>query len=115
MGSAEPGGATETRAPVNSDALTTCSELEPTEAAGGDWRELALCLQFNGDLWFPEKGESPAAAKLLCGRCEVRAECLEFALDTNEDYGIWGGFRAGRARLRAFPRQAGRQPDDRRA
>ncbi len=44
MGSAEPGGATETRAPVNSDALTTCSELEPTEAAGGDWRELALCL-----------------------------------------------------------------------
>jgi len=28
---------------------------------------------------------------LLCGRCEVRAECLELALDTNEDYGIWGG------------------------
>jgi WhiB family redox-sensing transcriptional regulator len=91
MGSAEPGGATGARAPVISDALMTSRELAFTEAARGDWRELALCLQFNGDVWFPEKGESPAAAKLLCGRCEVRAECLEFALDTNEDYGIWGG------------------------
>jgi WhiB family redox-sensing transcriptional regulator len=88
---AKPGGATENRAPVIPDARTPGRELVGAEAASGDWRELALCLQFNGDLWFPEKGESPAAAKLLCGRCDARAECLEFALDTNEDYGIWGG------------------------
>ena len=90
VGSAEPGGATQTWAPVISDALMTGTDLA-AESAGGDWRELALCLQFNGDMWFPEKRESPAAAKLLCGRCDVRAECLEFALGTNEDYGIWGG------------------------
>ena len=62
-----------------------------------DWRDGALCLQFDGDMWFPEKGASPAAAKLLCGRCEVRGECLEFALDTHEEFGIWGGLSTARA------------------
>jgi WhiB family redox-sensing transcriptional regulator len=91
VGSAEAGGASEARSAVIADGLTTSRDLASADSAGGDWRRLALCLQFNGDMWFPERGESPAAAKLLCGRCDVRAECLEFALDTNEDYGIWGG------------------------
>lgn len=30
-------------------------------------------------------------AKQLCSECEVRPECLEFALKTNEKFGIWGG------------------------
>ena len=50
------------------------------------------------DMWFPEKGASPAAAKLLCGRCEVRGECLEFALDTHEEFGIWGGLSTAERR-----------------
>jgi WhiB family redox-sensing transcriptional regulator len=62
------------------------------------WMDSALCLQFDGDMWFPEKGASSAAAKLLCGRCEVRAECLEFALDTNEEFGIWGGLSTAERR-----------------
>jgi len=63
-----------------------------------DWRELALCTQVDPELWFPVKGESPAAAKLLCGRCEVRAECLEFALDSNEQFGVWGGLSSDERR-----------------
>jgi WhiB family redox-sensing transcriptional regulator len=59
-----------------------------------DWRDAALCQQFDADMWFPEKGVSPAPAKLLCGRCEVRAECLELALDANEQFGVWGGLSA---------------------
>jgi len=62
------------------------------------WLDSALCLQFDGDMWFPEKGASPAPAKLLCGRCDVRAECLEYALETNEEFGIWGGLSTAERR-----------------
>jgi WhiB family redox-sensing transcriptional regulator len=111
VGSAEPGGATETQRPDIAVALMGGNDLA---AADGAWRELALCAQVDPELWFPEKGESPAAAKLLCGRCEVRAECLELALETNEQFGIWGGLsskeRRGlrrRRRLRLALQRAG--------
>jgi WhiB family redox-sensing transcriptional regulator len=32
-----------------------------------------------------------AAAKAVCAGCDVRADCLEFAISTNQEYGIWGG------------------------
>lgn len=57
----------------------------------GDWRELALCREIDGDLWFPELGESVREAKAVCGRCPVRAECLDYALAHNEVFGVWGG------------------------
>lgn len=56
-----------------------------------DWRDTALCAQVGGELWFPEKGGSTRDAKRICNRCEVRAECLEYALDNDERFGIWGG------------------------
>jgi WhiB family redox-sensing transcriptional regulator len=56
-----------------------------------DWRGLALCAEVDPELWFPRKGEPSAPAKLLCGRCDVRAECLEYALEMNEQFGVWGG------------------------
>ncbi len=61
--------------------------------AGGTpaWQELALCAQTDPDSFFPEKGGSTREAKRTCTRCEVRAECLEFALLNNERFGIWGG------------------------
>ena len=65
------------------------------------WREKALCAQVDGDLFFPEKGESARPAKSICRRCPVIAECLAFALATNEREGIWGGLSAReRAELR---------------
>lgn len=56
-----------------------------------EWRESALCRQVDPELWFPEKGDAGNEAKRVCGRCPVEAECLEFAIQTVQRAGIWGG------------------------
>lgn len=65
------------------------------------WRENAACRETDTRAFFIGPGQSPNAALAVCGRCEVRNECLEFALDNEENYGIWGGLNADqRKRLR---------------
>lgn len=62
----------------------------------GDWRDEAACKDLDTNIFFPP-GEGQASqerielAKRICGACVVRAECLEFALVTNQEVGIWGG------------------------
>ena len=55
------------------------------------WQERALCSQTDPEAFFPEKGGSTRDAKKVCSGCEVRAECLEYALRNDERFGIWGG------------------------
>ena len=55
------------------------------------WQERALCAQTDPEAFFPEKGGSTREAKKVCVSCEVRAECLEYALENDERFGIWGG------------------------
>ena len=55
------------------------------------WQERALCAQTDPEAFFPEKGGSTREAKRVCASCEVRAECLEYALASDERFGIWGG------------------------
>jgi WhiB family redox-sensing transcriptional regulator len=55
------------------------------------WQERALCAQTDPEAFFPEKGGSTREAKRVCLSCEVRAECLEYALAHDERFGIWGG------------------------
>lgn len=55
------------------------------------WQERALCSQTDPEAFFPEKGGSTRDAKKICSGCEVRAECLEYALEHDERFGIWGG------------------------
>jgi WhiB family transcriptional regulator, redox-sensing transcriptional regulator len=55
------------------------------------WAAQALCAQIDPEAWFPDKGGSTRAAKALCRNCEVREECLAWALAHHERYGIWGG------------------------
>ena len=55
------------------------------------WRADALCAEVGLDLFYPEVGESTAAAKAVCARCTVRPECAQYALDHGERFGIWGG------------------------
>ena len=69
---------------------------EVAEAAGDDnpelsWQERALCAQTDPEAFFPEKGGSTREAKKVCVSCDVRAECLEYALENDERFGIWGG------------------------
>ena len=56
------------------------------------WHRDALCAQpaHKGVNFFPERGESAAPAKAICGRCVVRSECLSYALEVGPT-GIWAG------------------------
>jgi WhiB family transcriptional regulator, redox-sensing transcriptional regulator len=56
-----------------------------------EWQERALCAQTDPEAFFPEKGGSTREAKKVCISCEVRVECLEYALANDERFGIWGG------------------------
>jgi WhiB family transcriptional regulator, redox-sensing transcriptional regulator len=71
-------------------------ELQLIALEGGDegelsWQERSLCAQTDPEAFFPEKGGSTREAKKVCVGCEVRAECLEYALANDERFGIWGG------------------------
>ncbi|CAN5332203.1 N/A [soil metagenome] len=55
------------------------------------WASQAKCLDAEPDTFFPEKGGSTREAKRICALCEVRNECLEYALANEERFGIWGG------------------------
>jgi WhiB family transcriptional regulator, redox-sensing transcriptional regulator len=65
-------------------------------AADYSWREHALCRDTDPELFFPVGTTGSALvqiaqAKRVCGECAARVECLDFALTTNQDSGIWGG------------------------
>ena len=70
-------------ASMSVEELITAVELE--------WQERALCAQTDPEAVFPEKGGSTREAKRICQSCEVRDECLEYALEHDERFGIWGG------------------------
>ena len=59
--------------------------------ADDQWQEKALCAQTDPEAFFPEKGGSTREAKRICQGCEVKDECLEYALANDERFGIWGG------------------------
>jgi WhiB family redox-sensing transcriptional regulator len=66
--------------------------MTPTDLAELKWQDKALCAQVDPEIFFPEKGGSTREPKRVCQACEVRAECLEYALEHQEHFGIWGGF-----------------------
>lgn len=61
-----------------------------------DWRTMAACRDTDPDLFFPVGStglalEQIAEAKDVCNACAAQAPCLEFALATNQESGVWGG------------------------
>ena len=61
-----------------------------------DWRQKASCRAVDPDLFFPIGTTGVALdqieqAKAVCRSCEAQAPCLEFALSTNQESGVWGG------------------------
>ena len=96
------------------DSFAAASEPLPvlpwdagSPAEDGGWRLDALCAETDPESFFPEKGGSTREAKRVCTGCEVRAECLEFALANDERFGIWGGLsERERRRLRLTRRDA---------
>jgi WhiB family transcriptional regulator, redox-sensing transcriptional regulator len=55
------------------------------------WGARALCAEVGGDLWHPKKGDPATKAKQICAACPVVHECLQFALESREPSGVWGG------------------------
>lgn len=56
-----------------------------------EWQDRALCAEIGGDPFFPELGETAEDAKRVCRRCEVRAQCLDFAVREGIAFGVYGG------------------------
>ena len=76
--------------------------------AADRFTEPALCAETDPELFFPEKGGKSGPAKAICRRCLAMTECLEWALDHDEGFGIWAGLtpherRALRARRERRP------------
>lgn len=103
---------TEPQAPGRGTPLATSRP----RAAGGNWRHYAACRDQDPELFFPIGDTAPALlqateAKAICGACGVKNMCLEWALETGQDTGVWGGLSEDERR--AFKRRAAAKPEPR--
>ncbi len=78
---------------INLSILATSLALG---SADYSWRNEALCRDTDPELFFPIGTTGQALlqiseAKNVCCECTVKRKCLEFAIETNQDCGIWGG------------------------
>lgn len=68
------------------------------------WAEDALCRS-HGDpaVFYPDRSaaEAAAAAKRICHHCQVREECLAWAIENDEQHGVWGGLTVRERRAAA--------------
>jgi WhiB family redox-sensing transcriptional regulator len=82
----------------------------------GEWRELAACRGKNPALFFPENTAKPDPGALaLCSKCTVKEACLEFAIRTHQDHGVWGGLGEDERRIYRRRARAAQRRDDRSA
>lgn len=84
-------------------------------AVDRSWQLKGLCRGNHASLFFPpstserkeDRDRREAKAKAICSVCTVKRECLDFALEIREPYGIWGGFTEIERRQTALRRVAG--------
>ncbi|MQA85036.1 MAG: WhiB family transcriptional regulator [Streptosporangiales bacterium] len=70
------------------------------------WEEAAACARVDPGLFYPGQGGTVRPALRVCAACPVRRECLRFAIENGELYGVWGGLsEEQRRRLRRRARQ----------
>jgi len=77
-----------------------------------DWRHKGLCRMEDPELFFPVGNTGPALrqaeeAKEVCRRCSVTEKCLQWALDTGQDAGVWGGMSEDERRVLKSRRRRG--------
>ena len=76
----------------------------------GEWRVHAACRELDTAIFFPDSDDEAAVAKLVCATCPVRQACLDFAILTRQDDGVWGGLDENeRRRVRRRRQEAARK------
>jgi WhiB family redox-sensing transcriptional regulator len=84
-----------------------------------DWWQLAACRETDPELFFPVTARGPGAmeiaqAKAVCATCEVRRQCLQYALATHQVDGVWGGTTEDERRLHVRRERERQQQRERR-
>lgn len=79
------------RSTLVANANKLLGKLRTSGEADRSWQARRNCIGVDPELFFPERGESLAPARSVCAGCEVRAECLDYALNTGQHHGVWGG------------------------
>ena len=89
-------------------------ELPQPVPRPGDWAQHRLCKGMDTAIFYPTRGEPTEPAKAICANCPVKAECLDYALTTFQEHGVWGGMseRERRARRMALHIQRQQTPAD---
>ena len=81
---------------------------------GTEWMADGKCREVPPETFFPSDGLGVIRAQRICATCEVSVQCLEFALENGEKFGIWGGMsereRRRLRRARALERRAAAAP-----
>jgi WhiB family transcriptional regulator, redox-sensing transcriptional regulator len=78
---------------VSTTTTSPTGTVEPVAGLlgkGPKWQEQALCAQTDPEAFFPQASITSRDAKRICSRCEVKYECLEYAMSHDERFGVWG-------------------------
>ena len=64
--------------------------------ATSSWWDLAACQSADPELFFPAgvaglAGADILEAKAICATCKIRQRCLGYAIESNQEHGVWGG------------------------
>src|SRR5215475_7079072 len=95
-----------TARPAKGEQTVALTWIRTHDWDADEWRDRAACRDTSPELFFPIGTTGVAldqidAAKRVCSECPVASECLEFALATNQEAGVWGGLtEEERRRLR---------------
>jgi hypothetical protein len=67
------------------------------------WADFGSCTSADPDLFFPESGADTSYARSICKSCPVRRQCLDYALESGQKHGIWGGMTESQRRRQPRP------------
>jgi len=77
-----------------------------------DWQSGAVCRDMNPEIFFPDQfALVDPTAVAACQRCPVQSDCLQWALDTDQEFGVWGGLTEDQRRYINTTRSRVRCPD----
>ncbi|MEA2829070.1 MAG: WhiB family transcriptional regulator, redox-sensing transcriptional regulator [Actinomycetota bacterium] len=83
--------------------------MAQTQRTLENWRQQSACRDLDTNIFFPATDADAGPAKAVCAACPVREECLEYAIATRQDDGVWGGLdETERRRLRRRRQAAAR-------